>query len=90
LGRKEEIKMHSKHNDDYTIHYNGDFSQVKYVSRKTQEEQEIPPSLFSLLHAAIMENFRRTMDDLVDNTIYEQNVIGERNQHYWEEENGKI
>ena len=37
--------MHSKYNEDHTIHYHGDFSQVKYINRKTGIEKEIAGGL---------------------------------------------
>lgn len=79
--------MHSKHNEDYTIHYNGDFSKVICVDKKTNIEREIPPALFALLYATIAENIRGKQDDLFSDLIWEQEKMGARNQSYWEEEN---
>ena len=80
--------MHSKHNEDYTIHYHGDFSQVKYVNRKTGIEKEIPPALFALLYEVIAEDIQGAQDDLFSDLIYGHRAMGARNQAYWEEENG--
>ena len=79
--------MHSKHNEDYTIHYNGDFSQVLYVNNKTDITREIPPALFALLYATIAENIRGKQDDLFSDLIWEQEKMGTRNQSFWEKEN---
>lgn len=79
--------MHSKHNEDYTIHYYGDFSQVKYVNRKTGIEKEIPPALFALLYCIIADDIRSKQEDLFSDLIWNQEAIGARNQSYWEEEN---
>lgn len=82
--------MHSKHNEDYTIHYNGDFSRVLCVNNKTGIEREIPPVLFALLYATIADDIRGKQDDLFSDLIWEQERIGASNQSDWEGKNGKI
>jgi hypothetical protein len=79
--------MHSKHNEDYTVHYNGDFSRVLCVDRKTQAQKEIPPALFALLYAAIADDIRGKQDDLFSDLIWHQAAMSVRNQAYWEKEN---
>ena len=79
--------MHSKHNEDYTIHYNGDFSRVIYVNEKTGIEKTIPPALFALLYAAIADDIRGKQDDLFSELIWEQEKMGASEQSYWEAEN---
>jgi hypothetical protein len=81
--------MHSKHNEDYTIHYNGDFSMVLCGDNKTDTESEIPPALFALLYAAIAEDIRGKQDDLLSDLIWEQERMGARNQSLWKEETNK-
>ena len=80
--------MHSKHNEDYTIHYNGDFSRVLCVNNRTDMTREIPPALFALLYATIVDDIRGKQDDLFSDLIWNQEAMGARNQTYWEEENG--
>lgn len=79
--------MHSKHNEDYTIHYNGDFSMVLCVNNRTGVEKEIPPALFALLYATIVDDIRGKQDDLFNDLIWEQEKMGARNQSFWEEKN---
>ena len=79
--------MHSKHNEDYTIHYHGDFSEVLCRDNKTNIEKEIPPALFALLYATIAEDIRGKQDDLFSDLIWEQERMGAKNQSYWEKEN---
>ena len=79
--------MQSKHNEDYTIHYNGDFSRVLCRNNKTDAEREIPPALFALLYAIIAENIRSQQDDLFSDLIWEQEKMGARNQGFWRKEN---
>ena len=79
--------MHSRHNDDYTIHYNGDFSRVLCRDNKTDTVREIPPALFALLYAAVAEDIRGKQDDLLSDLIWEQERMGARNQSLWEAEN---
>ena len=78
--------MHSKHNEDYTIHYHGDFSRVLYVNNRTGVEKEIPPALFALLYATIADDIRGKQDDLFSNLIWRQEAIGVHEQSYWREE----
>ena len=80
--------MHSKHNEDYTIHYHGDFSKVLCVDNKTGVEKEIPPALFALLYCIIADDIRSKQEDLFSDLIWNQEAIGARNQGYWEKENG--
>ena len=79
--------MHSKHNEDYTIHYNGDFSQVLCVDRRTDTTREIPPALFALLYSIVVEDIRGKQEDLFSDLIWRQEAMGARNQSYWEKEN---
>ena len=81
--------MHSTHNEDYTIHYNGDFSRVLCVNNKTDTRKEIPPALFALLYSTIADNIRGKQDDLFSDLIWEQEKMGAQNQVYWEKENAK-
>ena len=80
--------MHSKHNEDYTIHYHGDFSRVICVDNKTNIEKEIPPALFALLYSIVAEDIRGKQEDLFSDLIWHQETMGARNQSYWEKENG--
>lgn len=80
--------MHSNKNEDYTIHYHSDFSQIKYVNNKTGIEKEIPPALFALLYSIVVEDIRNKQEDLFSDLIWHQEAMGARNQSYWEEENG--
>jgi hypothetical protein len=89
--------MHSKNNLDYTIHYNGDFSKVLYVSHKATEEdntKEIPPAVIGLLYSAIAEDILGCINDNISDKIWEQSKIGVRCEPYYqqdkEKENGKI
>ena len=81
--------MHSRHNEDYTIHYNGDFSRVLCRDNKTDTVDEIPPALFALLYEAIAEDIRGKQDDLLSDLIWAQAKMGARNQSLWEEEQCK-
>ena len=80
--------MHSKHNEDYTVHYNGDFSKVLCINNSTAVEKEIPPALFALLYATIADDIRGKQDDLFSDLIWHQEAIGTQEQGYWEKENG--
>ena len=80
--------MHSKHNEDYTIHYHGDFSSILCRDNKTDIIKEIPPALFALLYATIADDIRCKQDDLFSDLIWRQEAIGAENQSCWEEENG--
>ena len=82
--------MHSKHNEDYTIHYNGDFSRVLCMNNRTDATREIPPALFALLYATIADDIRGKQDDFFSDLIWKQEKMGAQAQGYWEEENGKI
>ena len=79
--------MHSKYNEDYTVHYNGDFSQVLCRDNKTDTVREIPPALFALLYATIADDIRGKQDDLFSDLIWHQEAIGVKEQQYWREEN---
>lgn len=79
--------MHSKSNTDYHIHYNGDFSEVRYVHNITNEEKIIPPGVFSLLYAAIAEDILAKMDDAASDAIWEQARMGARLESLKEKEN---
>ena len=78
--------MHSKYNEDYTIHYNGDFSRVLCMNNKTDTIREIPPALFALLYATIADDIRGKQDDLFSDLIWHQEAIGAKEQGYWEKE----
>lgn len=79
--------MHSKYNEDYTIHYHGDFSRVLCRDNRTDIVKEIPPALFALLYATIADDIRGKQDDLFSDLIWHQEAIGAENQSSWEEEN---
>ena len=79
--------MHSKSNEDYTIHFNSDFSRVLYVNKKTDIERNIPPALFALLYSAIAEDIICKISDTVDNAVWEQCQMQTRLQNDWEAEN---
>ena len=81
--------MHSRHNEDYTIHYNGDFSQILCMNNRTDTVREIPPALFALLYTVIAEDIRGKQDDLLSDLIWEQEKMGARNQSFWEEDNDR-
>ena len=70
--------MHNKKNEDYTIHYHGDFSEVRYVDNKTGEEKIISPGAFSLLYAAIAEDILGKINDTASDAIWEQARMGAR------------
>lgn len=79
--------MHSKYNEDYTIHYNGDFSRILCVNNRTDTTREIPPALFALLYATIADDIRGKQDDLFSDLIWHQEAIGVKEQQHWREEN---